>query len=90
VGVEGHGVVVVVKALLDALVMPPLIAWFSGRVVATLARRQARLTAPPIWTSHGPSPKSDVNDSWSRDMALKPPDARSAPAKPWRSSISGV
>jgi len=31
VGVEGHGVVVVVKALLDALVMPPLIAWFSDR-----------------------------------------------------------
>jgi hypothetical protein len=31
VGVEGHGVVVVVKALLDALVMPPLIAWFRLR-----------------------------------------------------------
>ena len=59
-------------------------------VKALLARRQGRLTVPPIWTSHGPSPKSDVNDSWSRDMAPKPPDARSAPAKPWRSSISGV
>jgi hypothetical protein len=56
VGVEGHCVVVV---MLDALVMPPLIAWFSGRVVATLARRQARLTAPPIWTSHGPSPEQE-------------------------------
>jgi hypothetical protein len=49
VGVEGHGVVVVVKALLDALVMPPLIAWFRLRRWWRLRRCLGSLDALDRW-----------------------------------------